>query len=302
MENLSFKLNKKYTDKIKKMNNSKMLEKINNLEDILKRNAIRYELSGIKILNSLSYNIIAKATSKKYGNVIIKIIMDESLDYSEITMLKLYNGNYACKLLEENKNDNLYILEELIPGKKLATVKNLENRVKILCNLIDNLIVIYNNSSNLHISTYEEILNKAFSFGNNFSLFNGHIAYAKKIYASLKEEQLQLFYLHNDLHHYNVLKSGNEYKAIDPHGVIGEKVFEYVPFIINEYWQNDFDYTHMLKVIQKIVNHSKEKKTNIIKATYIHLLLSTIWFKEDNAREKLINKNIEGLNYLKEVL
>lgn len=108
--------------------------------------------------------------------------------------------------------------------------------------------------------------------------------------------------MHNDLHHYNILKSGNEYKAIDPHGVIGEKVFEYVPFIINEYWQNDFEVTYMLKVIQKIANHSKEKKINILKATYIHLLLSTIWFKEDNARDELINNNIKGLNYLKEFL
>jgi streptomycin 6-kinase len=39
--------------------------------------------------------------------------------------------------------------------------------------------------------------------------------------------------LHGDFHHYNLLKAGEVWKAIDPKGVIGPRGYEAGPFLIN---------------------------------------------------------------------
>lgn len=303
MNKSTFNLSEDYINKIKNINNKNMLERLSNIDDIINRNKIKYNLNDVRILDNLSYNIVAEATSQKYGNVIIKIIIDDSMNSSEIAMLKLYNGKFACKLLEENSKDNVYILEKLSPGNKLIDLQNLENSTEIICNLINNLVIPYNdNIFNLNIPFYNDILNKAFSYAENINYFSEYISFAQKIYLNIRTKNLPLYYLHNDLHHYNILKSGNEYKAIDPHGVIGEKIFEYPPYIINEFWNNNFNCNHIMKVINKVSKYSKENRKDILEATYIHLLLSTIWFKEDNMRDDLIKNNLSCLNFLKEVL
>lgn len=38
--------------------------------------------------------------------------------------------------------------------------------------------------------------------------------------------------LHGDLQHRNILKSGDKWKAIDPHGIIAERVFETAPLYL----------------------------------------------------------------------
>jgi streptomycin 6-kinase len=46
------------------------------------------------------------------------------------------------------------------------------------------------------------------------------------LYAELLPSQEAQVVLHGDLHHYNILSSGDQWKAIDPKGVIGEPVYE----------------------------------------------------------------------------
>jgi streptomycin 6-kinase len=48
----------------------------------------------------------------------------------------------------------------------------------------------------------------------------------------LAENELPVV-LHGDFHHYNLLKSGDDWKVIDPKGVIGPRGYEVGPLLIN---------------------------------------------------------------------
>lgn len=82
MNKSTFNLSEDYINKIKNINNKNMLERLSNIDDIINRNKIKYNLNDVRILDNLSYNIVAEATSQKYGNVIIKIIIDDSMNSS----------------------------------------------------------------------------------------------------------------------------------------------------------------------------------------------------------------------------
>lgn len=293
-------LSKDYIDKI---NNTYMFDKkskLGNLDEILNRNISKYNLSNVKILSNLSYNILLDAYSKKYGNVVIKILMDDNLGYNEMQMLKLYNGKFACKLLEENPKDSFYMLEKITPGDKLASINNLSERTKIICDLISKLVIPYD-KKDLNIPFYSELLDNSFKYikeNNKLKILNPHILKCKKLYSYIKSLNLKQYYLHNDLHSYNILKSKKRFVAIDPHGVIGECIFEYSPYIINEFWSNGYDENLFLSIIQNVSKFSNETIFNLTYSTYIHLCMSTIWFLQDNCEDRLFNKNLKILNFL----
>ena len=49
------------------------------------------------------------------------------------------------------------------------------------------------------------------------------IEVANREYKKIEPLNLDKFVLHGDLHHENIILDGDTYKAIDPHGRIGEK-------------------------------------------------------------------------------
>lgn len=204
----------------------------------------------------MNYSVVGSAFSKKYGDVIFKITKDNIFNYYEIEMLKIYNGKCCCKLIYEDKKENFILIEKLIPGDKLCELNNLNDRIKIICNLIDNLVIPY--YKNNEIAFYDTILEEAFNYCKKEQLYYKYVDTCKNLYNKIKNLNLPLYFLHNDLHSYNILKSGNTYKVIDPHGVIGEKIFEYPPFILNGFWCNKQD---ILYIINEICKYSNENKT-----------------------------------------
>jgi len=49
----------------------------------------------------------------------------------------------------------------------------------------------------------------------------------------LISSQKEVYLLHGDLHHGNILHSGTGWKLIDPKGVVGEMEYELIPFLMN---------------------------------------------------------------------
>jgi streptomycin 6-kinase len=57
------------------------------------------------------------------------------------------------------------------------------------------------------------------------------VSTARTLFASLSFAETTL--LHGDYHHYNVLRSGDGYVAIDPKPLVGEPEFDVPPFLWN---------------------------------------------------------------------
>ena len=223
-------------EEIKKIPN-RYKNRINYIDKTLQKYSQIYNLKKLKLYDDMNYSIVGSAISNEYGDVIFKIILDTDFNYSEIEMLKIYNGNYSCKLIiEEN---GFYLIEKLKPGTKLSEENlTLEEKTKIVCNIIDNLTIPVKDGNKHNIKNYNVLLENAYTYCEKNNIFLSYVKKSKEFYNIIKSKNLPLYFLHNDLHTYNILKSNDTFKSIDPHGVIGEKIFEYPPFIINEHWAN----------------------------------------------------------------
>ena len=277
----------KYIETILKILGKKGKEWLNNIDSIIEKNAELYNLSEIKPVNNLTYNLVMTAISKEYGEVIVKIGLPDRETIQEITTLKYFNVNFACKCYASDFNDLFYVLEKLKPGTDLLKVKEKDKRINIFCELAQNLPVICTESVDL--PTYRKTLDIAFDKARNnkdeYCKIIDLVEIADNIYSEIESLNLNKYILHGDLHHTNILLDNNTYKAIDPHGRIGEKILELGVFIKNElmiYGDSKKEIEETINVIAKKIN---ENEIMIAKVTFIILVLSCCWNIEDNNQE-----------------
>lgn len=114
--------------------------------------------------------------------------------------------------------------------------------------------------------------------------------------------KLPIYLLHADLHHNNILSSGTQRKAIDPHGFIGERVMETARFLENEIVKNEINEESVLETIKMMSNSYEEDEELICKSLFIDYTLSTCWDIEVNTNKEHIINDINNLNIIKNVL
>jgi len=91
--------------------------------------------------------------------------------------------------------------------------------------------------------------------------------------------------LHGDLHHDNILAHDNNWKVIDPKGVIGELSYEVGCFIRNPL--DDLpSHSDSLKIITNRINAFSKNlildPDRIAKWCFVQAVLATVWSLEDN--------------------
>lgn len=223
-------------------------------------------------------NVLLFASSEKYGDVVVKIGSPSKTSISEINYINLCPTKHFVQCYYYNINDRIMILEKVSPGYSLKNLENQEERIAIFSNIY-NTIITSNVSSKLFPS-YEEIFKKRRNLVYNDRKTYSDILYmldiANGLYAEIQNLHLPICILHNDLQHKNILRANHGWKVIDPHGVIGEKIFETAMFI-----REELKYVHldeMDKTVEHISKYLKEDKTLIYKAMYITLFQKTIFY------------------------
>ena len=73
------------------------------------------------------------------GDVVLKIGVPNRELTSEISALKLFNGNGACQLLESDEERGLLLLERLKPGKMLAELEDDDERTNIAADVMQKI-------------------------------------------------------------------------------------------------------------------------------------------------------------------
>ena len=72
---------------------------------------------------ALSYNYVAQAIQEDGTEVVIKIGFPEDREfYSEIEALEIFNGDGIERLIKEDRENAVLLLEKVIPGAMLATL------------------------------------------------------------------------------------------------------------------------------------------------------------------------------------
>ena len=112
-----------------------------------------------------------------------------------------------------------------------------------------------------------------------------------KLYSEIKNMNLPKYILHGDLQHKNILKTEYGWKAIDPHGIIGEKVFETTQFIRSELEYSGLD--KIDEIVTLISKYIKEDKNLIYKALYISMFDKIVFYIKAKYDIKIIDYNIK---------
>lgn len=292
-------LPEKFKESIVNRYNKDGIEWLNNIDKLIKKYIDKYKLEDIRLVNQLTMNLIFLAKSREYGDVVLKITPGATV-ISEVSALQHYNSKYSAICYDYDKEDKVILLELLSPGTSLFNVNNLEERIKIFSNIAINLMFDTENESDF--KTFEKRFNnKIICVEQNKEEFldiTNIINKGVQLYKELKEQNLHKYVIHGDLQHRNILKSGDTWKAIDPHGIIAERAFETVPFILNEIRHYNIGIDELNNIILLLSKYFKEDKRLIEKALYITIVEKIIWHRHSKYDEKIIPTYIDICNYL----
>ena len=144
---------------------------------------------------------------------------------SEIQALRLYDGDGAVRLLDFDTEKGVLLMERLIPGRSLETFSDATNdedatriAARVMRRLWRPLPVDHS------FATVEQWASGLMRLRQRFAGETGPfpkrlVEIAERLFDELLSSSSAPVLLHGDLHHLNILKSQDTWKAIDPKGV-----------------------------------------------------------------------------------
>lgn len=195
--------------------------------------ALLWHLRDISPLSSDSAVFKAYQVSHQ-REVVVKLARSIKEFNQEVLALTYYQGAASVELYASDKIHMALLMEYVNPGTNLKSLfpDHDTAAVKIAAELIQRLHQI----PHLCDASFPRLSDwlKVFDHERNHVLPHYHLEHARMLGAELLASTEQEILLHADLHHQNILLSDRaQYIAIDPHGVIGDPVFEVATFMRN---------------------------------------------------------------------
>ena len=263
-------MNDVFKQNILNIYSSKGQKWLNYLPDIVQEIAEKWSLSGLRPVDDLSMNYVLSGFQDN-SEIILKISLDEDLIFREMTALTALFGYGAVEILAYQLKTLL--LKKLSPATSLKTYlpDRKKQALQIACEVTKKLLSAPK-PHNIKLPSIE----------NRFSLLDqyqpipkDYLEKARVFRDEILNNNMPRFILHGDLHHDNLLKDAEDWKVIDPQGVIG------LP--INEVWAFIVDTEEDIPFITKYFNFNE---TDLEKAYFMHTVLSSLWAIEDNMDPK----------------
>ncbi|HMX75857.1 MAG TPA: aminoglycoside phosphotransferase family protein [Anaerolineales bacterium] len=249
----------------------------------------RWGLTKVTPVPNLSFNFVAFA-NRGDDEVILKMGVPNPELTSEMTALKLFNGDGACQLLEHDEERGLLLLERLKPGKMLAKLEDDEERTIIAAEVMSKLWrEVSSDNKFIKLSDWFAGLKK---IRPHFD--GGTGPFPKKLLERVESFLPELFadtdvkLMHGDFHHFNILSSERGWLVIDPKGVIGPVGYEVGPLMLNP-WSSISDWSRFKVRAERRVSILAERlgweREKIINWSTAHAILSAWWSIEDNMED-----------------
>lgn len=263
---------------------------LNSIHTIIKKYKLKFKLHNIKLIKNLSVNIVCYAYSEIYGDVVVKVGTPGKTTIGEINFIANSNSKYMSKCFYYNYEDKVIILEKITPGTSLKEVEKRSDRIDIFCNIVNDLIMPLNNNERIYREYHiQENINNLEKYNDLNLNIQEKISIAKKLYNSIENCNLKKYVLHRDLHHKNILKSNESWKVIDPHGVIGYRVFELTQFIKAELENENIN--SLYEIISSLSKKLNEEEQLIYKAMYIDTVNKILHYITSNKDKEIIIYN-----------
>jgi streptomycin 6-kinase len=218
---------------------------LQNLDALIRHCKERWSLRVLEPF-PLSYNFVAPVVFTNGAGAVLKLCVPGPEAQREIAALRAFAGGGICKLIEADTERGVLLLEQLTPGYSLKSVLGDEVAIPIATGVIKKMqersaganfadsvfpsIAHHNSLDKLqqHLQTESDVLPE--------SLMRRVETLLPQLCSTIKKPRL----LHGDLHHENILWAQEHgWMAIDPKGLIGELEYEVIPFLMNNFPQQN---------------------------------------------------------------
>jgi streptomycin 6-kinase len=192
--------------------------------------ARRWSLQVEPPINSLNYNYIAPAVRQDGTSLILKLGYPNPELATEIQALDAFAGRGAVRLIASDITNGAFLIERVSPGTALSDMTDDLKATQIACQVMTRLWRPWPQKFR-----FPSVFDWGRCFGRLREKFQGGTGpipeslfdKAEMDYDLLLDSMDEVYLLHGDLHHWNILSSeGAGWLAIDPKGVIGERAFE----------------------------------------------------------------------------
>ncbi|WP_308215738.1 aminoglycoside phosphotransferase family protein [Priestia aryabhattai] len=251
----------------------------------------------------LSYHFVAPARKADGSELVVKLFVEPSELLHEQEALTALAGENMVKVADSDAEKGILLLEKLSPGCSLSSLSTKDETTLIAARLMKSLWRVPHLDSTIETAVKrEKLLRKCvetYPSGIDF-LSSETLQSALTIFAELNRSSQQLFLLHGDLYHDNILQSGEDtWKIIDPKGLIGEKEYEIIPFLLNHLPKTNVAETidHRINIFVEKLNLSKKR---VLMWGYAHSVLATYWLIEDRQEATSFLSAIEAFQHLYE--
>ncbi len=303
---IDIKLPAEFIDKIVNRNGLYGCEWLKSINDIINKYQKKFQLKNIMLEKNLSINIVLTAYCEEYGDVVMKIGKPNSIK-SEINFFKLCNSKYMVKCYYYNYEDGVILLEKINPGYSLNSIDNINDRLKLASTII-NEIIIKDFDQNIDYKRYSEVINSKINDEKICNSLDSEIKKmierAQEYYSEIVQMNLKEYILHHDLHYKNILKGKDDWEVIDPHGIIGYKVFEASQVIRAELNIVNNDISKLQDIVLNISNYLNEDINLIYKSLYVDTIEKILFFISAGYEKQYIDEGKaicnEIIKYVKE--
>lgn len=232
----------------------------------------------------LSYNYVISAIRKDGTQAVLKIYFPKDPEYlNQLKTLKIFNGEGAVKVLKSDDNNYAILMERCIPGNTLSSLDDEEKETLIFTEVLKKLWK--KPPRNFRFSSIGDDLKDFEWYFNNlkkirYPLRKDLVIKAQGKFSYLVKTQKDLYLLHSDLHHENILSSKRGWLAIDPKGVLAEREFEVAAFMRNPIKRAKKNLLTRKILLARLDIISKEldlDKGRMVNWAFSQTVLSAIW-------------------------
>lgn len=257
----------------------------------------------------LSYNYVAPAYTTDRKHVVLKISFPENREFiTEIEALKFYNGEGSIKILQEDLENGVILLEKAEPGLRLRKIVDEKKQISLASEVLKNLHKPISSNYSFRFPTLTDWAKAFDRHKNTFANQSDPIPHwmfekAEEIFIQYIKENREHVLLHGDLHSDNILSSERSWLSIDPKGIIGEREFELGAYLRNPYYDFPKGSNYKQLEVNRILQFSDElgfEKERLLNWAFACAVISLIWFLEDEKYFKDIYvQNAKLLNEIK---
>ncbi|MGE0601768.1 MAG: aminoglycoside phosphotransferase family protein [Dehalococcoidia bacterium] len=233
----------------------------------------------------VGYSWVAPCRLSDGTRAVIKLAPQDKEFANEIEALKLYAGDGAVRLLASDSSAMALLLERLEPGTMLVEMEDDVAATEIAARTFQRLFrPLPENHSFPTIARWGQAFERVREkYGGGSGSFPSELFEpAAAIYAEMCADQETPVLLHGDLHHQNILRSGEDWVAIDPKGLAGERAYEIGPLLYNKKDASPDLRALALRRIAQVSEILGLDRQRVLRWGFAESVLSVLWNFEDS--------------------